>query len=138
MHVKVRSFRAEKGKVPAKWKLTGLLLGIITALLALIVAYVALGDYPDDAGVTGGVAGVSAAILLGQTLGRLSRHAFKTYFGLVFFNTLTAALMVRHLGLTPHGTLEFMAAFTAVYLPLAAVDYSIIKIMEKRYGRGRD
>ena len=121
----------KEGKL--KGKLAGVLLALLTAVLAVLTAYPLTGGV-NDGGLTGAVAGISAAGLLGQTLKKLKKHALETYFGLVFLNTFASAFAVLHFGLRPENTAEFMAMFLAVYTPLALLDYGVIKIVERRYG----
>ncbi|NJE41806.1 hypothetical protein [Thermococcus sp. GR6] len=130
------------GKVPLKWKLTTLLLGITTALMALFAVYTITGGNFDDNGITGAVAGISAAQLIRPTIEKLKKHIFKTYVSLVFLNTLLTALIVNHFNLQPEGTLQFMGAFIVVYIPLSVFDYSLIKavgrISENRQNGGAE
>ena len=116
-----------------KGRLMGLLIALLTAILAILIVYPFIG-YVNDSGLTGAVAGISAAGLLGQTLKKLKKHALETYFGLVFLNTFASAFAVLHFGLRPENTAEFMAMFLAVYTPLALLDYGVIKIVERGYG----
>ncbi|ASJ07424.1 hypothetical protein [Thermococcus pacificus] len=115
-----------------KGKLTGLLIALLTAILAVLIVYPFTGGV-SDGGLTGAVAGISAADLLSKTLKRLKKHAFKLYIGLVFLNTFASAFAVLRFGLHPENTAEFMVMFLAVYTPLALLDYGVIKIVEKRY-----
>ncbi len=50
-----------------KGKLAGMLLALLTAVLAVLIAYPLTGDV-NDGGLTGAVAGISAAGLLGRRL----------------------------------------------------------------------
>ncbi len=117
---------------PWRGMLNGVLIALFTAVLAVLIVYPLAGGV-NESGLTGAVAGISAANLLSQTIKKLKKHALKAYFGLVFFNTFTTALAVYRFRLHPEGTATFLAMFLAVYVPLALIDYGGIRILEGRY-----
>ncbi|NJE01338.1 hypothetical protein [Thermococcus sp. JdF3] len=124
--------KSKSGKAPLRGKLTAMALGIATALVAIVIVAALFGENFDDNGITGAVAGTSAALLLGHTLERLGRHALKAYFGLVFLNTITAALLVKWLSLSPEGTFQFLLYLLPLYLLIGTVDHVILRTLEKR------
>ena len=112
-------------------KLLVISLGIATALAAIVIVAAIFGENFDDSGLTGAVAGISAAILPNHILGKLKKHALKFYFGLVVLNTLMAALIVDVFAFNPESTAQFLLYLLFLYLPIGAVDYVLLRMTGK-------
>lgn len=124
--------KSNPGKAPLKGKIGGMALGIATALAAIVIIAALFGENFDDNGITGAVAGTSAALLLNRTLGKLKKHALGAYIGLVFLDTATAAFIVTWFSLSPEGLFQFILYLTPIYLLIGTIDYILLKTLEKR------
>ncbi len=120
------------GNTTLRGKLLMIPLGIATAIAAVVIVAVIFGEnFLDDSGLTGAVAGISAAILPNHILGKLKKHALKFYFGLVVLNTLMAALIVDVFAFNPESTAQFLLYLLFLYLPIGAVDYVLLRMTGK-------